>query len=184
MAEGPLVTLTGVGGVGKTRLALEVARREQDRFSDGVAICELAPLEHGAAVSHTIATALHLQQQQGLGIEESVIEYLRAREVLLVADNCEHVVEAVAQLLARIIQHCPKVAVLTTSRQPLAIDGERIVVVPPLTVDDATRLFADRARAGRPDFHLQDQPEARSRRSAGWWIVYRWQWSWRRPACG
>ncbi|POX69197.1 BTAD domain-containing putative transcriptional regulator [Mycobacterium kansasii] len=159
MAEGPLVTLTGVGGVGKTRLALEVARREQDRFSDGVAICELAPLEHGAAVSHTIATALHLQQQQGLGIEESVIEYLRAREVLLVADNCEHVVEAVAQLLARIIQHCPKVAVLTTSRQPLAIDGERIVVVPPLTVDDATRLFADRARAGRPDFHLQDQPE-------------------------
>ncbi|WP_233428364.1 AfsR/SARP family transcriptional regulator [Mycobacterium ostraviense] len=69
MAEGPLVTLTGVGGVGKTRLALEVARREQDCFSDGVATCELPPLEHGAAVSHAVATALHLQQQPGLGIK-------------------------------------------------------------------------------------------------------------------
>lgn len=158
LGEGPLVTLTGVGGVGKTRLALEIARREQDQFSEGVWICELAPLEHGAAVSHTIATALRLQRQQGLGIEESVIEYLRGREILLVVDNCEHVVDTVAKLLERIIQHCPKVSVLTTSRQPLAIDGERIVVVPPLTADDAAQLFAERARAGRPDFQLQDQP--------------------------
>ncbi|KAA1249676.1 AfsR/SARP family transcriptional regulator [Mycobacterium simiae] len=156
--EGPLVTLTGVGGVGKTRLALEVARRAQSRFSEGVWVCELAPLEHHAAVAHTVATALRLQQQQGLGIEDSVIEYLRTREILLVVDNCEHVVEAVAKLLEQIIQHCPKVAVLATSRQPLAIDGERIVVVPPLTVADAIQLFADRARAGRPDFQLQDQP--------------------------
>ncbi|WP_224770386.1 AfsR/SARP family transcriptional regulator [Mycobacterium simulans] len=96
LRAGPLVMLTGVGGVGKTRLAAEVARREQDRFGDGVGICELGPLEHGDAVGHTVAAALRLQQHQGLGIEQSVIEYLRSREVLLVFDNCEHVLESAA----------------------------------------------------------------------------------------
>ncbi|SOJ54635.1 Putative HTH-type transcriptional regulator [Mycobacterium simulans] len=158
LRAGPLVPLTGVGGVGKTRLALEVARREQERFGDGVWVCELGPLEHADAVVHTVAASVWLRQQQGMDIEESVIEYLRVREVLLVFDNCEHVLEAAARLIDQIVQHCPRVSVLATSRQPLGVEGERIVDVPPLRVEDATRLFADRARASRPDFTLDDQP--------------------------
>lgn len=158
LRAGPLVTLTGVGGVGKTRLAWEVARREQERFADGVWVCELGPVEPGDAVGHTVAAALRLQQHRGLDIEESVIEYLRAREVLLVVDNCEHVLEVVAGLVARIVWECPGVTVLATSRQPLGVEGEQMVVIEPLPVQDATRLFADRAQAGRPDFNFDLQP--------------------------
>lgn len=157
LREGPLVTLAGVGGVGKTRLAWEVALREQDRFQEGAWICELGPLDNGDAVGHTVAAALRLRHQQGLGIEDSVIEYLRAREVLLVLDNCEHVLEATAKLVGRIVQHCPSVSVLATSRQPLGIEGERLVVVPPLSVDEAVLLFVDRAKASRPDFDVDRQ---------------------------
>ena len=125
LRESPLVTLTGVGGVGKTRLALE-PQREQDRFGDGVCVCELAPLDDGAAVTHAVASALRLQQQQGLGIEETVIEYLRTRQLLLVVDNCEHVLAAAARLLDQIVRHCPRTSVLATSREALGIEGERI----------------------------------------------------------
>lgn len=159
LRAGPLVTLTGVGGVGKTRLAIEVARHEQEQYSDGVSICELAPVEHGNAIGHSIAAALRLRQQAGLNIEQSVIEYLRSRELLLVVDNCEHVLDPAAGLLERIVQHCPGVTVLATSRQPLGLEGERIVVLPPLPVEDAAQLFADRARASRPDFTLDQQPK-------------------------
>ncbi len=157
LRAGPLVTLSGVGGVGKTRMAYEVARH-QETFGAEVWICELAPLDHGAGVGHTVAATLGLRQQQGLDIEQSVVEYLRAREVLLVIDNCEHVLEAAARLVGRIVAHCPGVSVLATSRQPLGVEGERIVVVPPLPVEDATLLFGDRARASRPDFSLDLQP--------------------------
>ncbi len=158
LGEGPLVTLTGVGGVGKSRLAFEIARREEKRFGEGVRICELAPVDHAEAVGHAIAAAVGLRYQQGSDIAESVIEYLRLRELLLVVDNCEHLVEAAAEMVGRIVAHCAGVSVLVTSRQPLGIDGERIVVVAPLPVADATRLFADRARASRPDFNLTQQP--------------------------
>ena len=156
--EGPLLTLTGVGGVGKTRLALEVAGRENDRFRDGVWLCELAPLDDGDAVGHAVAAALRLQQRQGLDIEATVIEYLGARELLLILDNCEHLLAAAAGLVDRIVTQCPQVTVLATSREALGVDGERLMAVPPLAVEDATALFADRARAGRPDFDLDDEP--------------------------
>jgi predicted ATPase/DNA-binding SARP family transcriptional activator len=157
LQEAPLVTLTGVGGVGKTRLALEAVGAEQGRFDDGVWFCELAPVDSGA-VGHAMAAALRLQQQQGLGIEDTLIEYLRTRELLLVVDNCEHVVEAAASMLDRIARHCPKVSVLATSREALGVEGERLLAVPPLTDEEAARLFADRARAGRPDFDLDQEP--------------------------
>ncbi|MGZ8812789.1 MAG: ATP-binding protein, partial [Mycobacterium sp.] len=157
-ADGPLVTLTGVGGVGKTRLALEAAEREQARFADGVSICELAPIEGGSAVAHAVAAVLRLQQQQRLGIEDTVIEYLRTRELLLVVDNCEHVLDDAALLLDRIAGHCPGVTVLATSREALGIAGERVIPVYPLPVDDATVLFADRAKATRSDFDLEREP--------------------------
>jgi predicted ATPase/DNA-binding SARP family transcriptional activator len=156
--QGPLLTLTGVGGVGKTRLALEVAGRERARFRDGAWLCELAPLDDGAAVGHAIAAALRLQQRQGLDIESTVIEYLATRELLLIVDNCEHVLDTTARLVDRIVQHCPQVTVLATSREALGIEGEQIFAVPPLAVEEATELFADRARAGRPDFDLEREP--------------------------
>ncbi len=158
LRQGPLVTLTGVGGTGKTRLAREAVALDQERFSDGVWFCELAPLDDGAAVSHAVAAALRLQQQHGMGIGETVIEYLRPRELLLVVDNCEHVLDAAARLLDQIVRHCPRVSVLATSREALGVEGERILPVPPLPLDDATELFADRARAGRPDFDLDHEP--------------------------
>ncbi len=158
LRDGPLVTLTGVGGVGKTRLAFEAAEREQARFGDGVAICELAPIDDGSAVAHAVAAALRLQQRQGLGIEETVIEYLRTRDLLLVVDNCEHVLDDVARLVDQIAAHCGKVSILTTSRAALNVAGERIIPVEPLAMDDATALFADRARASRPEFDLDREP--------------------------
>ncbi|MDG5484114.1 BTAD domain-containing putative transcriptional regulator [Mycolicibacterium gadium] len=158
LADSPLVTLSGVGGVGKTRLALEAAAREQARFADGVSICELAPIEDGSAVAHAVAAALRLQQQQGLGIDDTVIEYLRAHHMLLVIDNCEHVLEDAALLLDRITGECPGITVLATSREAIGLAGERIIAVEPLPVDDATELFADRAKATRSDFDLEREP--------------------------
>lgn len=157
LEEGPLVTLTGVGGVGKTTLALEVAR-SQNRFADGVWFCELAPLDDGSAVSHAVASTLLLHEKQGLGIEGTVIDFLRARELLLVVDNCEHVLDASAQLVDRITRDCPRVSVLATSREALGTAGERIFPVPPLPDGDAAELFAERAKASRPDFDLDNEP--------------------------
>ena len=153
-----LLTLTGVGGAGKTRLAFESAGRIGTQFSDGVWICELAPLDDFAAVNHAVAAALRVQQQHGLGIDATVIDYLRDRQLLLIVDNCEHVLDAAAGIVDQIVRHCPRVSVLATSREALGVEGEWILPVPPLPVADATVLFADRAKAGRPDFDIEREP--------------------------
>lgn len=154
----PLVTLTGVGGVGKTRLALEVASRLENQFDDGAVFCELAPLDDGSAVGHAVAAALRLQQQQGLGIEESVIEFLRTHRMLLLVDNCEHVLPAAARLVDQIVRQCPHIVVLATSREALGVEGERVLPVSPLPAVEAAQLFAERAKAGRPSFDLDSEP--------------------------
>jgi predicted ATPase len=153
----PLVTLTGVGGVGKSRLALEVATREQTRFPDGVWLSELAPLAHASSVGHAVATALRLQQRAGLSIEQTVVEYLQGRQLLLVLDNCEHVLEAACQLLDQVVHYCPHVEVLATSRAALGADGEQVWPVPPLSAQDSAQLFVQRAKATWPDFHTDSQ---------------------------
>ncbi len=151
-AAAPLVTLTGVGGVGKSRLALEVAELERARFPDGVWMCELAPLNDTGPVSQALAAALGVQQRHGLSIEQTIIEYLQARSLLLVLDNCEHVLPAAAGLVGEIVAHCAGVVVLATSREALGVDGEQVWPVLPLANDDAAALFVDRARRTRPDF--------------------------------
>ena len=178
LGDSPLVTLTGVGGVGKTRLALEVASRLDEQFDDGACFCELAPLDDGSAVNHAVAAALRLQQQQGLGIEATVIEFLRTRTLLLVVDNCEHVLPAAARLVDQIVRHCPNVVVLATSREALGVEGERILPVPPLPVEDATKLFAERAKAGGPISTSTTSQWARSPRSADGLTACRWRSNW------
>ena len=114
-----------------------------------------------------------------------MIEYLRTRELLLLIDNCEHVLDAAARLIDQIVRHCPRVSVLVTSREALGIEGERIVSVPPLPVEDATELFVDRARASRPGFRSSTASRsARSPRSAAASTACRSRSNWRRPGCG
>jgi predicted ATPase/DNA-binding SARP family transcriptional activator len=156
--DGPVVTLTGVGGVGKTRLAFETAAREQDNFVDGACVCELAPLSDGSAIGRAVAAALRVQTGYGQDVDDAVVEHLRPLALLLVIDNCEHVLATAAELIDRITNECPAVRVLTTSREPLGVEGERIVPVHPLPEDHAAELFVDRARASRPDFDPDHEP--------------------------
>jgi predicted ATPase/class 3 adenylate cyclase len=164
-----LVTLTGVGGVGKTRLALQVAAEAVADFPNGAWLCEFAPVADPGAVWETLAMSLRVQAFPGRSLEESVLEYLAAKRLLLVLDNCEHLLDAIAGQVDAISQRCGRVSVLATSREGLALAGERIVAVPSLGVPaddsdinalmgaDSVRLFSDRARAAKNDFALSDR---------------------------
>ena len=168
LERGRLVTLTGVGGVGKTRLALRAASTVAENYPDGAWWCELAPADP-AAVGHTVADALSLQPQSGRSVGEAIVDALASKRLLLVLDNCEHVAQASAQLVEHIVRHCPEATILATSRQPLAVDGEQVWAVPPLALPSdraadhadapSAQLFYDRARAHRADF-VADEPTA------------------------
>lgn len=165
LRAGHLVTLHGVGGVGKTRLALEIGAEVAGEAPDGVWVVELAPLRDPASVPAAIATTLGIPPQGDAPILETVAEVLAGRRLLLVLDNCEHVLDAAAGATRAIRGRCPDVAVLATSREHLGVTGERAVPVAPLEVDhgsasDAVVLFADRARAVRADFGLGDPATA------------------------
>jgi predicted ATPase len=153
-----LLTLTGVGGVGKTRLALAVAAAAEVGYPDGVRFCELAPVAEPDAVPAAVATALGVTQPGRGTTEDGVVAALRGRCLLLVLDNCEHLVDAAGRLAHRLLSECPRVTVLATSRQPLAVNGEHRRPVAPLplpTPDDpgpAVQLFTDRAVAADPAF--------------------------------
>ena len=155
-----LLTLTGVGGVGKTRLAIQVADRVASKHPDGVWFIEFAALTDPGAVGHTVAGVLGVTQRPGRSIEQSVMDALRGRHLLLVFDNCEHLIETIALLVQQIAANCPHVTVFATSREALAIDGEQIWPVSPLDVEGANspavQLFAERARAVAPKFSLGD----------------------------
>lgn len=166
--EGRLLTLTGVGGVGKTRLALHAAHHMADRFPDGVLWCELAPVSDGSAAAHALATTVGARQQPGRDVRESIADALAARRVLLMVDNCEHVLDEVPVLLADVAQSCPHVTMLATSRVALGVPGERVRPTAPLPVpppgagaaaadSPAVRLFVERARAVRPGLDAGDE---------------------------
>ncbi|MFB9180120.1 LuxR C-terminal-related transcriptional regulator [Dactylosporangium sucinum] len=142
------VSAVGPGGVGKTRLALAVAADAAGDFADGVWFVDLVPISDPAMVGAAVAAAVGIGEQQGRGIDESVVAALADRHALLVLDNCEHVRDGVAPFLERLLAGCPRLTVLATSRARLMVPFERIHPVPPMALDsDAVDLFADRAAA-------------------------------------
>ncbi|WP_430332119.1 ATP-binding protein [Rhodococcus sp. ACT016] len=163
-----LVTLTGVGGVGKTRLALRVAGDSQRAFSAGVWLVDLAELQDPDLVPDTVAAALGIQVLSSRPVTDLLIEHLADRHLLLVLDNCAHLVGAVARLVAMLLRSCAQLHILATSRQPLRIQGEYLLRVPPLELPepdgrepgrepsryDGVALFVERARAAVPGFEL------------------------------
>ena len=157
LADDRLVTLTGAGGAGKTRLAIEVAGQMTTQFPDGVFYADLAPITHPDVVPLTVARALRLPDQPGRSITETLLRSIRDRRLLLVLDNCEHLLEASAELVNDVLAGCARVTILATSREPLMVAGEVNWQVPSLSLaDEAVELFTDRARRARPDFAITD----------------------------
>jgi predicted ATPase/DNA-binding CsgD family transcriptional regulator len=163
-----LLTLTGPGGVGKTRLALAVAEAVLPDYADGVWFAELAPLSDPALVPSTMATVLRVPESSGPLVDQ-LAEAVRSKAMLVVLDNCEHLVHACAELSERLLRAAPDVQILATSRQPLGAEGEVACRVPALSVDEparsdveaeATRLFVERAEAVAPGFRLTARREA------------------------
>ena len=164
------VTLTGPGGTGKTRLALQVAAELLELFPDGVWLVEFASLSDPTLVAQTVAAALGVRESAGRPILNLLTDYLRSKELLLILDNCEHLLSASAQLVTALLQTCPNICILATSREALNIVGELSFRVPSLSIPDARRLpslpalsqyeamqlFVERAEIVQPGFELTD----------------------------
>ena len=177
-----LVTLTGPGGTGKTRLASAVAFEALEGFEDGAWWAELAPVLDPGLVPQALARVLNLPETPGRSPTRAIAEDLSDLEILLVLDNCEHVVEACARLAETLLGECPGLVILATSREALGVSGERIFPVPPLSVPDpwrlpdaqrlagygAVRLFVDRAREVAPGFGLSETNAPAVARVCGW----------------
>jgi predicted ATPase/DNA-binding CsgD family transcriptional regulator len=166
MAESRLVTLIGVGGVGKTRLALRLAADSRKAFRDGVWMVDLAPVGDGARLAQVVLSALRVRDQSARNTVDKLTDHLRDRQALIVLDNCEHLLESSAVLADAMLRAAPGLRIVATSREPLGIDGEHLLTVPPLSAPQADRprpaetlaqyeavhLLIDRARGVRPDF--------------------------------
>jgi len=151
-----LVSLTGPGGCGKTRLAYEVAALELDRYDHGVWCVELAPVGSGDLVAHAIAPLFGLREEFGRPLIDTLAEQLHHVSTLLVVDNCEHVLDSAATVIEALLQRCPGVRVIATSREALGLRGEVVWRVPSLDGSTAFELFVQRARSVRPNFDPSD----------------------------
>src|SRR6202022_700118 len=166
-----LLTLTGPGGSGKTRLALHLAADLLDRYPDGVWLVELAAVTEPAAVAPTVAAAVHIGERPGRPVVDTISESLRSRHLLLLLDNCEHLIAACADLADALLRACPRLTILATSREGLNVPGESLMPVPSLRVPagdtlppldelrhyEAIGLFVDRSAAHQPAFTLTEE---------------------------
>ncbi len=168
LSQHRLVTLTGTGGTGKTRLCLQAADMVLEDYPNGAWLVELAPLADPELIPKTVASALNLPEIPGKTVLQSVEDYLRAKRLLLILDNCEHLLDACARLADRLLRACPGLTILASSREFLGVKGEAPYLVPPMSLPDtrhlpplaqlaeydAVRLFVERARMISPDFSL------------------------------
>jgi predicted ATPase len=171
LGETRLLTLTGSGGCGKTRLALAAAREVVEGFVDGVWLVDLAPLADPSLVPQALASTLGVREQPARSLSETLSNYLGSKKVLVVLDNCEHLIETCAELVEALLRSCPELRILATSREALGISGEISWSVPSLTLPDlrrlldveslsryeSARLFVERAAAVKPTFTLTEQ---------------------------
>ena len=169
-----LLTLAGTGGVGKTKLALELARAAEGLYPGGAALVELAALTDPELVADVIAAALDVRAMPGQKLIDAVVEFLAPRSLLLVLDNCEHLLATTARLMDMLLRSAPELTILATSREPLRVPGEVVFRVSSLDIPDpeqllkpkellryeAVRLFVERATAAAPDFAVDDQNAA------------------------
>ncbi len=175
LGESRLITLVGSAGVGKTSLGMELARAVASHYVDGVFVVELVTVDDRDAAYASVAGALGVNTGLGLSIEDAIVDVLRARNALLLLDNCEHLVEPVAELVERILRSAPRVSIVATSREPLAVMGEHVRPVAPLPVADleatpfadlaavpAIALFLERAAGGRPALRADRTERTRS----------------------
>ena len=163
LSSSRMVTLTGTGGVGKTRIALRALPELRERYPDGIFLVELSALKDPELLARTVCAVLGLPEQSTRTSLDVLTEHVAGRAALIVLDTCEHLVDACAMLTGLLLRDCPLVSVLATSRQPLDVPGEHILVVPPLPVEPegadgtgAVALFAQRAAAVMPSFALTD----------------------------
>jgi len=175
LLQNRLVTLTGVGGSGKTRLAIKLANEVRDKFEQGTWFIEFAPLADDTLVSQVVATTLGIREQKNSPLIDDLIERLQNQQSLLIFDNCEHLINACAQLVEKLLIACPGLRILITSREPLSIPSEVVWVVPSMSLpeqqpwrdptsgqsallayqkSEAVQLFLNRAALVVPDFKL------------------------------
>ncbi|MGC2676500.1 MAG: adenylate/guanylate cyclase domain-containing protein, partial [Mycobacterium sp.] len=157
LVDNRLVTLTGAGGAGKTRLGVEIAARIAAEFGDSVWYVDLAPVTHPGIVPVAVARALGLPDQPGRSTMDTLLRFVRDRQMLVVLDNCEHLLDASAELVVALLGAAPGLTLLATSREPIGVAGEVSWRVPSLSLaHEAIELFVDRARRARPDFAVDD----------------------------
>lgn len=163
-----LLTLTGAGGSGKTRLALQVAADVLDQYPDGIWLVEFTPVSDPALVPQTVAAVLRVPEQPNRALSDTLVDYVQSRCMLVILDNCEHLREACARLAGTLLRKCPRLRILATSREPLGVTGETLRRVPPLALPDtqhlespdqlmqygSIRLFIERAASNMPEFRL------------------------------
>ncbi len=161
LAQNRVVTLTGAGGVGKTRLAIQVAAQMTGEFGDGVWYVDLAPITDPELVPLTVARAVGLPDQPGRSTMDSLLRFVRDRQLLVVLDNCEHLLDASAELVVAVLSGAARLTLLATSREAIGLAGEVSWRVPSLSLaDDAIEMFTDRARHARPGFAVSDDNAA------------------------
>jgi predicted ATPase/class 3 adenylate cyclase len=167
----PLLTLTGPGGIGKTRLAIQALQCHDDADVTAVYWVELAGFIDPADLCPTLAQALGIRERMGQPLQRTIVDELRSSRALLILDNCEHLIDSAASLVRTLLTECTSLRIVVTSREPLGIEGERVLRIAPMATDafaaqqridkvadsDAVRLYVDRVRAGRADFELTTQ---------------------------